>query len=120
MDTFSETVDSGLSGVMNTFSKQSNLPSSAEPQNLFTQNDDSNFADFSDIKSLLDDIVNIVDANENKENNTLPNANASANPIEEPYYRHFDVFVIDAQKTWPDRISTIGMEMLFNILNIFL
>ena len=98
MDTFSKLVDSGLSDVMNTFSEQSSLPSSAEPQNL-TQNNDSNFADFSDIKSLLDDMVNIVDANENKENNTLPNANASANPIEEPYYRHFDVFVIDAQKT---------------------
>ena len=106
---------------MNALSGKS-FPLSAEPQNLFVQNDHSSFADFSDIKSLLDDMVNFVDVNVIKENDTVPSAVASANEslnqVEEPYYRHFDVFVIDAQKTWPDRISTIGMKII--LLNCFL
>ena len=69
------------------------------------QSDECDFANFSAIKSLLDDMVHYVDENENNEN--------KKNVVEEQYYRDFDVFVIDAQKTWPDRISTIGKLFIF-------
>lgn len=106
----SESMDTLLESG-SSFSEKS-LPLSVEPENLLTKNNDSSFSDFSAIKSLLNNMVNIVDVNESKENNILHSTNANTNVVEEPYYRHFDVFVIDAQKTWPDRISTIGMKMI--------
>ena len=64
------------------------------------------------IKQLLDNMVNFID-----EAATLPNQNPvfqtadteEENDENDDKYRDFDVFLIDAQKTWPDRIGIIGM-----------
>ena len=73
-------------------------------KNDLLEQDLSSFADFSTIKYLLDDMVQFVDERESK----AAEKNKESKIEKPPYYRHFDVFLIDAQKTWPDRIKIIG------------
>ncbi|XP_066935875.1 helicase ARIP4-like [Clytia hemisphaerica] len=70
------------------------------------------FTDFSTIKTLLDDMVNFVGENE-KVAKQYDDSGMVVDPLntgedeDVDRYRDFDVYLIDAQKTWPDRINTI-------------
>ena len=74
----------------------------------------SSFSDFSTIKTLLDDMVNFVGENEKvakkyDESGMVVNSPYTGDcPEDVDRFRDFDVYLIDAQKTWPDRINTIG------------
>jgi len=69
--------------------------------------------EFPVIKQLLDDMVNFIDvsaASQPIQNTSLQTAELD-NDEDDDKFRSFNVFLIDAQKTWPDRISIIGMNL---------
>jgi len=69
--------------------------------------------EFPVIKQLLDDMVNFIDvsaASQPIQNTSLQTAGLD-NDEDDDKFRSFNVFLIDAQKTWPDRISIIGMNL---------